>query len=124
MKRNIIRQIVDIQAQADRLIRSDADVVEIEQFAQYNNEIKTYLIEHIDDDFILKYIKDIPDLNIEEVEDKKGVLGLIFLTLSLFSGWPALYYEKRKARKSLETVRDIRGKYASVEFMIKNYFVS
>jgi len=34
MNNNIIRQITDIQAQAERLIRTKANMIEIEQFAQ------------------------------------------------------------------------------------------
>ena len=34
MNNNIIRQITDIQAQAERLIRTKANMTEIEQFAQ------------------------------------------------------------------------------------------
>ncbi|MDO5978715.1 hypothetical protein [Flavivirga spongiicola] len=122
MNRNIIRQIVDIQAQAERLIKTQADMVEIGQFAQYNDEIKEYLISNIDDGFILKYVREIPDLNIEEVETKTGLIAIIIILISSFFGGVALYNEKRRSQKALNTIRDIKGKYASAEFMLKNYF--
>ncbi|WP_299548117.1 hypothetical protein [Seonamhaeicola sp.] len=117
--KNIIRQIIDIQAQAERLIRTEASMAEIEQFAQYNDEIKSFLINNIDDDFVLKYVKEIPNLNIEEIETRTG---LITVLLSLFVGGIAIYNERRKSQKALNTIRDIKGKYASAEFMLKNYF--
>ncbi|GGI57138.1 hypothetical protein GCM10011444_14470 [Winogradskyella haliclonae] len=43
-QRNILRQITDIQAQAKRLIKTKAPLIEIEQFADYSNEIKSFLI--------------------------------------------------------------------------------
>jgi hypothetical protein len=119
MNRNIIRQIVDIQAQAERLIRTKSNIVEIEQFAKYNNEIKSYLISNIDDEFVLKYVKDIPDLDINDVETKTRIITIL---LSLFVGGIALYHEKQKSQRALKTIRDIKGKYASAEFMLRNYF--
>ncbi|MFD2724898.1 hypothetical protein [Hyunsoonleella rubra] len=121
MNRNIIRQIVDIQAQAERLVKSNAEMTEIEQFAQYNREIKSFLLKNIDDGFVLNFVKDIPDLEIEEIETKTGIISVL---LSLFVGGIALYNEKQKSQKALKIVRDIRGKYASAEFMLKNYFSS
>lgn len=106
MNQNIIRQIVDIQAQAERLVRTQADTNQIEQFSRYNDEIKSFLLSNIDDDFVLKYVKEIPDLNLDETDYKSGVFDLL---LGVFGGWFALYYQKRKAQKHLETVRDIRG---------------
>lgn len=116
---NIIRQIVDIQVQADRLIKTNADINEIELFAQYNDEIKSFLIENIDDEIVLNFVKEIPDLNIEEIETKTNFITLL---LGLFVGGVALYNEKQKSLKALNKIRDIRGKYASAEFMLKNYF--
>ena len=119
---NIARQITDIQAQAERLIRTKANMIEIEQFAQYNDEIKSFLINNIDDEFVLKYVKDIPDLKINQIEAKTGIITL--LLGFMVGGWSAIYHEKQKERKALKTIRDIKGKYASAEFMLKNYFAS
>jgi len=42
----------------------------------------------------------------------------------LLGGSVAFYHEKRKEKKALDTIRDIKGKYASTEFMLKNYFAT
>lgn len=63
MHSNVKRQIIDIQAQADRIITRKLDIVAIEAFAQYHGEIKTYLTTHVTDDFISKFVQTIPDLN-------------------------------------------------------------
>ncbi|MCL6293633.1 hypothetical protein [Jejuia spongiicola] len=124
MSKNIIRQIVDIQAQAERLIKTKADMIEIELFAKYNREIKSFLIANIDDDFVLSYVRKIPDLNIKKSENKWNVITLILIIFSSFSRGIALYNERRMAQKYLSEIRDIRGSYASAEFMLKNYFAN
>ncbi|UOB18936.1 hypothetical protein [Abyssalbus ytuae] len=63
MNTNIIRQILDIQTQAERLISNKADLPQIEEFAKYNDELKSFLLTKIKDNFILNYIKEIPTLN-------------------------------------------------------------
>uniref|UniRef100_UPI0040493C14 hypothetical protein n=2 Tax=Gelidibacter sp. TaxID=2018083 RepID=UPI0040493C14 len=121
MSQNILRQIVDIQAQAERLIRTEADIVEIDQFAQFNAEIMSYLHSHIDDPFVMKYVNEIPVLDIEEIETSTGITSIL---LGLFVGGSAIYNDKEKARKALIIIRDIKAKYASIEFMLKNHFAS
>lgn len=122
MNKSIVRQIVDIQAQAERLISNKADLTEIEGFAKYNDEIKSFLISNIKDDIILKFVQEIPHLNIDEVETQGGFLDVIVQSLNSI-GY-TYYRERRKSDVALDIIRDIRGKYASIEFMIKNYFNS
>ena len=117
--KNILRQITDIQVQAERLIKRKGSLIEIEQFSSYSNEIKSYLLNNIKDEFILKYIHEIPDLNIDEIGQSPRYLN--FLNL-LGSGLGVYSREKVKIEKALTTIRDIRAKYASTEFMLKNYF--
>lgn len=122
---NIIRQITDIQAQAERLTKTKPGMAEVEQFAKYNDEIKSFLINNIDDDFILKYVKDIPDLNLSETETKTGVITLLFgLVFGGLFGGVALFLDRQKAKQALTKVKRIGEKYASAEFMLKNYFAS
>lgn len=119
--RNILRQITDVQVQADRLIRSQADLTEIENFAKYSFELKTFLTKNIKDEFILKYVNEIPVLNLNEESELKE--GAFFAILYFFGGLLGLYsLEQKKKADALNQIRDIKGKYASAEFMLKNYF--
>lgn len=119
MNQLIYRQIVDIQAQAERLIKSKADLNELELFSQYNHEIKSYLLSYIDDSFILNHVNEIPELNLEEIEENTTILSVL---LGLFTGGRSILGNKIKSEKALEIVRNIRGKYASLEFLLKNHF--
>lgn len=120
-QRNILRQITDIQVQADRLIKGQADLTEIEDFAKYSYELKTFLTRNIQDDFIQKYVKDIPILDLdEESQDADGFINnLLYFFGGLFGAYSI---EQRKKAEALDVIRDIKGKYASAEFMLKNYF--
>ncbi len=118
-----LRQIQDIQVQAERLITKNADLEEISEFAKYSDEIKLYLLENIDDELILSYVRVIPEFDVEESEIKKASAGIIEVILSIASYGLASYFRNRQARdKALGTVRDISSKYSSIEFMCKNYF--
>ncbi len=117
MNRNIIRQVADIQSQAERLISQNAEETDIELFAQYNRELKSFLMSNIKDEFVLNYIKEIPDLNMMELENEGGFLENILGILS--RGYSS---DRMKNDRALDLIRDIKNKYASAEFMIKNYF--
>ncbi|WP_422106872.1 hypothetical protein [Winogradskyella sp.] len=115
---SILRQIKDIQAQAERLIRTGGNTPEIEAFAQFNESLKSYLLQHIKEEFILNYIKTIPSLDIDALETKSnffiGVISLFFGRLG------ATYSERNRINTALKIIKEISNKYASYEIMIAN----
>ncbi len=120
MNNSILRQVTDIQVQADRLIKEKVSLEQIEQFGQYSDEIKTFLLNHIEDEFILNYINEIPNLDLSAESKTTGIIDLLAM---FFGGIGGSYYrEKRKIDSAKESIKDIRNKYASSEFMLKNYF--
>ncbi|WP_299433239.1 hypothetical protein [uncultured Aquimarina sp.] len=120
MKNNILRQITDIQVQADRLISEKANLEEIEQFSQYSQEIKTFLLNTVKDEFVKKYVLEIPDLDLDSPKNSSKAKSIIAIIIGGIGG--SYYNEKRKIDEALDTLKDIRNKYASAEFMLKNYF--
>ena len=119
-KPSITRQVKDLQAQAERLIRTGGNMPEIESFSKYNEEIKTYLFTHIHDDFVLNYIKTIPSLNLDNSETKTGILTVV---ISLFFGGSVTaYHERNKIEQALKQIKEISNKYSSCEMMIRNCF--
>ena len=120
-KRNVLRQIIDIQVQAERLIKEESDLTDIENFAKYSYELKSFLNENVGDDFILKYINEIPILDLDDLGETEN--GWVFTMLFFFGGLLGVYsLQQRKKAQALNIIRDIKGKYASAEFMLKNYF--
>ncbi|MEK6153113.1 hypothetical protein WIW50_07630 [Flavobacteriaceae bacterium 3-367] len=117
--KNVLRQVTDIQVQADQLIKNNADLTEIANFAQYSHELKKYLHEHVKDDFILNLINEIPILDLDEPDEETGFFDSL---LYFFGGLFGMYsLEQKRKNEALNTIRDIKGKYASAEFMLKNY---
>lgn len=120
MKNNILRQITDLQVQADRLINEKTNLEEIEQFSKYSREIKTFLLQAVNDDFVKKYVLEIPDLDLNSTKVSSNAKSIVAIRLGGIGG--SYYREKQKVDEALDTVTDIRNKYASAEFMLKNYF--
>lgn len=117
---SILRQVIDLQAQAERLIRTGGNMPEIEEFAKYNEMVKSYLLNNISDDFILKYVNTIPSLKINDIETKSN---LFIIVISLISGSSATTYKERdKIERALKHIKVISEKYSSYEVMIRNYF--
>jgi len=118
--KGIVRQVIDIQAQANRLVSYGGNMPEIEAFAQYNESIKTYLLEHIEDEFLLKYIRTIPSLDLDTIQTKSNIITIL---LGLFMGASSsIYHEKQKINAALKEIKQISHKYAGYQVMIQNYF--
>ena len=117
---SIKRQLTDIQIQAGRLLDQSPDLSDLETFAQFNDELKSYLLENIQDDFVKGIVARIPDVFEKEDEKvfEKKIIGVILSFLT--SGISSYFREKRKKDNALEAVREIRGKYASIEFLLRN----
>jgi len=119
--RNLKRQIRDIQVQADRLLYSKPSSVELKSFESYNNELKAYLLKNIDDNTILEYVHEIPNdvIQTNSVDVKRTFIDIL---VSLFAAGIASYFvEKREREMAFDAVREISGKYSSIEFLLKNY---
>ncbi len=121
MNQNIHRQIKDIQVQADRLINEKPNLEDIKQFKQYAEELKSFLINNVNDDFILNYLKEFPDIDLNKRNTGRRILVVL---ISLFSGslFSVSYQEQDTINQALVTIKEIRNKYSSAEFMLKNYF--
>lgn len=60
MNANARRQIKDIQFRAERLINGSPTIDDIEEFDQYNEELKKYLISNLLDTELIERVKQIP----------------------------------------------------------------
>ena len=116
-----LRQIKDIQFQADRLVNQRATIHGINEFNQYNEELKKYLIENLNDQEIVDRVKQIPKI-LEEAEKENGPRSFFVSILMLFAPAFVNYYrDKQLIEDAKEYIREARGKYASIEFLLKKY---
>ena len=117
MSQNTLRQIKDIQVQADKIINRPVSLADIKNFKNYSEEIKNYLLANIQTPEIRKYIFEIPEIILEVKATGKDTW------LRLLPTSAALWMEERRIiREARTTIRTIQGKYASIEFLLKNYF--
>jgi len=64
--------------------------------------------------FVRDLIAEIPTVESSESHVENGILSSIFY---VFGFW---YHENRYIEQSKSTIETIRGKYASIEFVMKN----
>ena len=65
-KSNLFRQLLDIQMQADKLIKGSPSEQEVEHFNQYAQELKYYCLENIEQDDIQRLLYEIPEVEMKE----------------------------------------------------------
>lgn len=117
MNRNILRQLKDIQHQANKLLNGSPELVDIENFSNYADEINRYLMEYCRIEEVVMLTAQIP-----KIYDKSNISNknwLLSLMPNIFSYW---FYERNQIEEALEIIEFVRGKYASIEFILKNNF--
>lgn len=122
MSQTLFRQLNDIQLQAQKLTNGNPEEEELEAFSNYNNELKNYLLQTTDDSEVKQLIIEIPNLLEIEEENSKPLILLIILGLVTI-GFSVVYLSyiagMRRTRQIQTNIHTIRGKYASIEFLMK-----
>ena len=108
------RSLKDVQAQADRILSGDKSHEAIRNFANYSVELKKYIAKNIDNETIIRYLTQIPDVNHSRVEIKLWQFLILFPIW-----WYSLYKNYMAKKKSIDEVRLAREKYANLEIMLK-----
>lgn len=120
MNPNARRQIKDIQFRAERLINGNPTIEEIEEFDQYNEELKRYLISNLREFELVERVKQIPKV-LEESDSHVATRGLLSVFFAMFaSGLVTYFQERHRVENSKHSIREARGAYASIEFFTRN----
>ena len=112
--RNLLRQLKDIQNQADQLLKGRPGIVEVQNFIKYSDELKKYLVNEVDLEEMSYLINEIPNIQVRKM---MPINWITILTPSIFSSW---FYERNIVAEALEDIRIAKSKYASIEFIMKN----
>lgn len=123
MEEKFLRQLRDIQVQAQRLTSERSLEQDFEQFDRYNEEFKDYILLNSNSDQIKKLINEIPRV-INPSDEKNSTSTIILVVLGLLTfGFFAVYvyYANRMRRQRIirNNIQTARGKYASIEFLLK-----
>lgn len=111
--RLLLRQLTDIQAQADKIISGNDSGPVIEDFARYSSDLKEYVERRVTDKSIREYARTIPDFNYMRLDFQ--FWKIILLPLWFFDA----YRDYVLRRQIVEEVRTHRNKYASLEHLIR-----
>lgn len=120
MNPNAQRQIKDIQFRAERLINGKPTIPEIEEFDQYNEELKKYLISNLKEPELIERVKQIPKV-LEESDSQVVTRGVLSFFFSIFTSALVTYFQDRhRIENSKDAIREARGAYASIEFFTRH----
>ena len=111
--RLIIRQLKDIQAQADKILTGDNSEESIETFSQYSDELKDFIHTHIEVNEIRAYLSELPEIDYAP----KSIQLWQYLVFP--SWWVAMYHDHVARNEAVRDVGIARGKFATLEIMIK-----
>lgn len=119
----LYRQLKDIQSQAEKLTSGTPDQGAIEQFNNYNEDLKTYLLTHVEDPEIRDLVYSIPSISDTETEklplQSSALIIIGILTVGLLPLYLSYVAEIRRNKLIQSNIQTARGKYASIEFLLK-----
>ena len=113
---NLLRQIADLKSQAEQINIDNAES-RVKTFSEFNDELKSYMLANIEDNEILKLVNEIPNLK-QEIKVDKSLTS--FLVGTFFESNSSFLETVEKAEETLTKIREIKGKYSSIEMLLKN----
>ncbi|WP_333600984.1 hypothetical protein [Flavobacterium sp.] len=121
---NVLRQVTDIQMQCERIIASKDVLGQYQDLEKYSKEINNYLLLHVTDEFIVSHIRSIPKLNPNKTTEESIMIKfLLLVALLLTAGALSSHIHSRQKSEELKSqIHEMKNKYASLEFLLKNYF--
>jgi hypothetical protein len=120
MNPNARRQIKDIQSRAERLIIERPTIDDIEEFDQYNEELKKYLIDHLVEVELVERVKQIPRI-LEQSDSQIASRGFFSAFFAMFAPVLVTYFQERqRIENAKDSIREARGAYATIEFFTRN----
>ncbi len=111
--RLLLRQLKDIQSQADKILTGENSNEVIETFAKYSTELKDYINKNVASPEIKSYLKELPEINYSRTEIK------LWQYLVLPSWWISLYKDYHAKNETIKEIHHVKGKYATLELLVK-----
>lgn len=109
----ILRQVIDLQRQADRIIAGDDDVEMIISFAKFAQELKYQIEQNIQNVDVRSLLVEIPHINYADFE-YKWWHDFVFPFR-----WKLFYKKIIAKRDAADKITLIRSKFASIEFLLR-----
>ena len=111
--RLLLRQLRDIQAQADKILTGENSNETIETFARYSGELKGYISKNIASPEVKSYLNELPDINYSRAQIK------LWQYLILPSWWISAYKDYQAKNRTIEEINLVKGKCANLELLVR-----
>ena len=111
--RLLVRQLKDIQSQADKIQGGENSSETIETFARYSNELKDFIVKNVDSQEVKAYLVELPEINYSRTQLK------IWQYLLFPSWWISWYHDFQAKNRTIEEINHAKGKYATLELLIR-----
>ncbi|MCH8331515.1 MAG: hypothetical protein IH946_09080 [Bacteroidetes bacterium] len=107
----LLRQLVDIQNQADKIDQTGDFAETVEAFSKYSSELRSYLKDRTDNKLILERLDKLPSIDYHKAQHH-------IWEYVILPAWLYTYLKDYTARKEcVDRVREIKGIYSSIEFL-------
>jgi hypothetical protein len=114
--RMLLRQLKDVQAQADKILSGDDSEEAIESFSKYSIEMKSYILKNVESQEVKSYAAELPEIKYSASKVRVWEYFVLFL---LPTWWMTLYKEYQAKNKAKKEINFAKGKYATLELLIK-----
>ena len=111
--RLLLRQLKDIQVQAEKIMRGEDSNESIESFAKYSAEFKAYIQKNVDSAEIRRYADDLPQINYQRTQIK------LWQYVILPSWWISLYKDYHAKNIVIQEIIQATGKYGTLELLVQ-----
>lgn len=108
------RQLIDIQSQADKILKGEDSPESIEGFARYSLELKNFINNKIENADLKKAACDISDINYQRTQIQ------LWQYILFPMWWISLYKDFHARKQTIEEVTQVRGKYASLYILLQS----
>lgn len=111
--RLLLRQLKDVQVQAERILAGDNSGAAIESFGRYCRELNRYIEEHVQEEGTRALLHEIPPIKYRRME----IAFWQYLVLPYW--WIVIYHDYLARNRVLAAIRMAKEKYTHLEFRIR-----
>lgn len=113
--RLLLRQLKDIQAQAEKVVAGENSDADLENFARYSSELKDYISKNVSSTEIRSYLTDLPEINYSRSQIA------LWQYLIFPSWWISLYKDYHERNRTIQEINHAKSKYATLELLVRGY---
>lgn len=107
------RQLIDIVANAERILSGNDNASKIESFARYSIELKEFVVKRIENTDLKNTICEIPDINYKRME----VQFWEYLLLPVW--WINIYKDYLLRQKTKQEIELVKAKYSNLQMFLQ-----